>query len=123
MLDARVPAGGWKEEEKKRDEATEKRVQELMEETKLWRTANSAQWVAWGIVQAKIPGLKLVPAADGQEQDDVVEAEAEEGEESFDYVGYAQDRAYFFLGDCVQLGLIKLEDLPEGVRGWVKIAD
>lgn len=123
MLDARVPPGGWKEEEKKREEATEQRVQELMEETKLWRTANSAQWVAWGIVQAKIPGLKLVPAADGQEQDDIAEPESEEGEESFDYVGYAQDRAYFFLGDCVQLGLIKLEELPEGVRGLVKIAD
>ncbi|KAK3996894.1 putative choline kinase [Cladorrhinum sp. PSN332] len=125
MLDARVPSGGWKEEEKKREQATEQRIKELIEETKLWRTANSAQWVAWGIVQAKIPGLKLVPAAEGQEDATAAaaEPEPEEDEEAFDYVGYAQDRAHFFLGDCVQLGLIKVEELPEGVRSLIKVVD
>ena len=29
----------------------------LMAETRLWRLANSAQWVAWGIVQAQVPGM------------------------------------------------------------------
>ena len=29
----------------------------LMRETRLWRPANTAQWVAWGIVQATIPEL------------------------------------------------------------------
>ncbi|KAK4168606.1 choline kinase [Cladorrhinum sp. PSN259] len=123
MLDARVPPGGWKEEEKQRELATEKRIQELIEETKLWRTANSAQWVAWGIVQAKIPGLKLVPAAGGQEETPVTEPESEEDGEAFDYVGYAQDRAYFLLGDCVRLGLIQLGEVPEGVRGLIKVVD
>lgn len=33
------------------------RVKTLLHETRLWRMANSAQWVAWGIVQAKIPGM------------------------------------------------------------------
>ncbi|KAK4232277.1 kinase-like domain-containing protein [Podospora fimiseda] len=123
MLDARVPPGGWSEEEKKREQATEQRIKELMEETTLWRTANSAQWVAWGIVQAKIPGLKLVPAAGGQEDASAAEPESEEDGEAFDYVGYAQDRAYFLLGDCVQLGLIKVDELPEGVRSLIKIVD
>ncbi|KAK4192519.1 kinase-like domain-containing protein [Podospora australis] len=122
MLDARVPSGGWKEEERKREEASEKRIKELLEETKLWRTANSAQWVAWGIVQAKIPGLKLVPAAGGEENGQS-EEESEEDADAFDYLGYTQERAYFFLGDCVQLGLIKMEELPEGVRKLVKIVE
>jgi len=29
----------------------------LMHEARLWRLANSAQWVAWGVVQAQVPGL------------------------------------------------------------------
>ncbi|KAH6854963.1 kinase-like domain-containing protein [Chaetomium sp. MPI-CAGE-AT-0009] len=60
MLDARVPAGGWKEEERKGEEAVAGKIDALLEETRLWRTANSAQWVAWGIVQAKVPGLDAV---------------------------------------------------------------
>ena len=31
---------------------------QLLRETRLWRVANSAQWVAWGIVQAKVAGLE-----------------------------------------------------------------
>ncbi|KAK4200640.1 putative choline kinase [Triangularia verruculosa] len=127
MLDARVPAGGWKEEERKGEEAIEKRVKELMEETKLWRTANSAQWVAWGLVQAKIPGLKVSEngeaAGVAPTEEDETEDETEGGADAFDYLGYTQSRAYFFLGDCVQLGLIKLKDLPEETRGRVKIVE
>jgi choline kinase len=36
-----------------------------MAETKLWRLANSAMWVAWGIVQAHVPGL---PDFDAEEK-------------------------------------------------------
>jgi choline kinase len=36
-----------------------------MAETKLWRIANSAMWVAWGIVQAHVPGLPDFDALDG----------------------------------------------------------
>lgn len=113
MLDARVPPGGWKEEEVKREEDVERRVRELMEETRLWRIANSAHWIAWGIVQAKIPGLsEVVP--------EETEAEIEEEGEEFDYLGYAQERAMFFWGDCVLMGLVKEEELPEGVRERLK---
>lgn len=119
MLDARVPAGGWKEEERKSQEQTEKRVQELIEEARIWRAANSAFWVAWGIVQAKVPELRGKEAEQGG---DGVEEEGEEADE-FDYLGYVQERAYFFWGDCVQLGIVKLEELPEELRGKIKRVD
>jgi choline kinase len=32
-------------------------VERLLNETRLWRLANSAQWVMWGVMQAKIPNL------------------------------------------------------------------
>ena len=63
MLDARISQGRWKEEERRREDEKEGTMRELMEETKLWRLINSAQWVAWGIVQAKISKLE-----DDQEQ-------------------------------------------------------
>ncbi|EJT73508.1 choline kinase [Gaeumannomyces tritici R3-111a-1] len=180
MLDARVPPGGWKEEEKRREEAAEAQVNALLEEARLWRPANSAQWVAWGIVQAKLPDLAeeiarekkekekeeaktqgdadaqngtavassgatdvASPAAEaaatsasGGEGASVTEAAAAEvasavaareedsGEgDEFDYLAYTRDRALFFLGDCVLMGLVKLEDLPEGLRTQLKLVD
>ncbi|KAK8877207.1 kinase-like domain-containing protein [Apiospora arundinis] len=132
MLDARVPPGGWREDEKRREEQNEQIIKALMEETKVWRIANSAQWVAWGLMQAKIPGLDLTGAG-AADQAKEVEGEApapaaapeeEEGQgDEFDYLGYAQDRAYFFWGDCVQMGIVKLEDLPENLRGKIKSVD
>ncbi|KAM0283513.1 hypothetical protein ACHAQH_002464 [Verticillium albo-atrum] len=134
MLDARVPAGQWKEDERLREEQTERTVTELMEEARLWRTANSAQWVAWGIVQAKVPaclegddvadgGGEAPGAGDGDGEGKVEEEKQEDGEDEFDYWGYAQERALFFWGDCVLLGLIKAEELPEDVRANLKLAE
>ncbi len=57
MLDSRAPPAQVAEEERRRAEAAEAEVQRLMDETRLWRVANSAQWVAWGVVQAKVPGM------------------------------------------------------------------
>ena len=58
MLDSRAPATyQCLEEEKKREEEAENQVQCLMREARLWRVANSAQWVAWGIVQATVEGM------------------------------------------------------------------
>ena len=37
------------------DIMTDKEVKKLMHETRLWRAANSAFWIAWGIMQAKLP--------------------------------------------------------------------
>ena len=151
MLDSRAPPTQIAEDERKRDEATESEVKRLMLEARIWRVANSAQWVAWGVVQAKIPEIKtplhppptfsssssaptldsdpLSPEAVGLAQDAhnrrPEEAEEEEDEESeeFDYLGYAQERAMLFWGDVLQLGLVKLEELPEGLRERVKIVE
>lgn len=148
MLDARVPPGGWKEEERRATELTEQKVRDLAREARLWRAMNSAQWVAWGIVQAKIAGFadedptKTVPAiseeasqapASPVDSEGTVTAE-EHGievqtggsnaeEEGFDYLSYAHDRALFFWGDCVQMGLVKLEELPEGLRERLKFVE
>jgi choline kinase len=116
MLDARVPAGEYTAAERAREEARDRQVRELMDETRLWRPANSAQWVAWGIVQAKVPGLEIADASEPGAEDDL---EADE----FDYLSYAQDRAMFFWGDCVKLGLVKLEELPATLRANIKIIE
>lgn len=163
MLDSRGPPGGdavpggYAEEEQRRIADVERRVEELMVEARWWRVANSAQWVAWGIVQANIPELEeydaacRTPSADAPDGEvgemekldledggeGVVNGEDEEGDsedggsvegedkedDEFDYVAYAQDRAMFFWGDCVALGLVRLEDLPGNVQEAVKIVD
>lgn len=113
MLDARYPGGDWSAAERAREERCEKQISELLEETRLWRPANSAMWVAWGIVQAKVPGLDGTPE----------EVDGEDSADEFDYLQYAQERALFFWGDCVQLGLIKLGDLPESLQQKLKKLD
>ncbi|KAF2194417.1 kinase-like protein [Zopfia rhizophila CBS 207.26] len=60
MLDSRAPPGerySYQEQEAQAEQQIEQETKRLMAETRLWRLANSAQWVAWGIVQANIPGL------------------------------------------------------------------
>lgn len=160
MLDARTPGGApgnYQEEERKREEEVEKEVDRLMMETRWWRVANSAQWVAWGIVQANVPELdeedanikmstdsSVIPTHDSEEGqgrkgevDGQVDGSAhtkdeskdehkeenggQEEEEEFDYITYAQERAMFFWGDCVDLGLVKKEDLPENLRERIKV--
>ncbi|KAF4977429.1 hypothetical protein FZEAL_6041 [Fusarium zealandicum] len=111
MLDARVPPGGWNAAERANEERGDQHVRELMEETQLWRPANHAHWVAWGIVQAKIPGLD-----ESMREEDL-------GPDEFDYLSYAQDRVMFFWGDCVRLGLVKKEELPETLQHRLKIVE
>jgi len=60
MLDSRAPPGerhSYQEQEAQAERQIEEETRRLMAETRLWRLANSAQWVAWGIVQAHVPGL------------------------------------------------------------------
>ena len=57
MLDSRTPAAQFPEEEASRSQDLEAEIGRLMLETRLWRVANSAQWVAWGIIQATIPDM------------------------------------------------------------------
>lgn len=95
MLDSRAPPGqSYQEQEAQSERNTEEETRRLMAETKLWRIANSAMWVAWGIVQAHVPGLPDFDAAgsaandaaqnptavalDGATADIGIEAKAEE---------------------------------------------
>lgn len=149
MLDSRAPPAQIAEEEKQRDEALESEIKRLSEETRLWRVANSAQWVAWGIVQAKVPGMQ--EALDAQRSatpkpdqnapsdtdpstpktgesakgagDDAPPEDTQDEEEGFDYLGYAHERAMFFWGDVLQLGIVKREDLPRELLEKVKIVE
>ncbi|KIW70471.1 hypothetical protein, variant [Phialophora macrospora] len=271
MLDARTPGGAsgsstgyiggagavfdYDKEETEREKAQEEEIQRLLRQARVWRLANSAMWVAWGIVQAKVPeldameekeklgtkaghllkerrksltdkvsagemkivdkvkkmvadhgykgGQRPLPMSDplteeerelrmeshwdrpeGRAQEtahqegngDVVieqsdhasvdgtSAEAmpdlehgvtsnnghdtsdgapeshsgtqpgadssshsgtnspeQESSEEFDYLAYAQDRAMFFWGDCIQMGLIKEEELPKELVEKVKV--
>ena len=168
LLDSRTPGGSasnldlahsnYAEDEKRREADTEHQVEELIKETRIWRIANSAQWVAWGIVQAKVPELddsgdkenkKLLTSAQREDyangcakaQDkrpEGLKAEAllsgenpsakeaeqlDEEEEDFDYLGYAQERAMFFWGDVVGLGLVKKEELPERLVKGLKFVE
>jgi choline kinase len=176
LLDSRTPGGSstdlqsnwynYAEDEARREKDTERQVQELLKEVRIWRVANSAQWVAWGIVQAKVPELDgPTPMIDGAEiaeepasisakenanangevngvhdevekrpeglkaeallsGDNPKEAEAlEEDEDEFDYLAYAQDRALFFWGDVVGLGIVQKEELPKELIGRLKIVD
>ena len=103
------------------DESVDREVQYLMRQTRLWRVFNSAQWVAWGIVQAKVPGVDPPREADtsspSQQQE---ELSLEVGEDEFDYISYAQDRAFFFWADLLSMGLVREEELPPDVLPHIK---
>jgi choline kinase len=144
MLDARTPSQSSLQvlkEDAAEKVAEDAEVKRLMDETRLWRLANTAMWVAWGIVQAKVPcmpffdGSSATSESEGEIADELLGERAEqykelvreqqgdepmEEDEEFDYLGYAQHRAMFFWGDAVQMGLVKLEDLPEDVRMKIK---
>lgn len=143
MLDSRAPPGekySYQEVEAQAEKETTEETRRLMAETRLWRLANSAQWTAWGIVQAIIPGLPDFEKAGGEvengdAQENGVEADGnkegkdtpssspEPDDEEFDYLAYAQERAMFVWGDALQLGIIKEEELPEDVRARVKLVE
>lgn len=156
LLDSRAPGGyanSYAEDEARREQDVERQVDALLKEVKIWRVANSAQWVAWGIVQAKVPECDgsgteaeetderavnetngTAPQLDKRPEGLVAEAmlsgetakeaeQLEDDEDHFDYLGYAQDRARFFWGDIVSLGLVKREDLPAELANSLKVVD
>jgi len=78
MLDSRAPPGekySYQEQEAQAERKIEEEARRLMAETRLWRLANSAMWVAWGIVQAHVPGL---PDADDNNKQAVTAEKAAE---------------------------------------------
>lgn len=112
------------------EDELESQVRYLMHQTRLWRVINSAQWIAWGIVQAKVPGMdegiaemaaasgngltqdEKHTASNGDHKTPPVDPDVDEEEEAFDYLAYAQDRAMFFWSDLLALGLVNSDDLP-----------
>jgi choline kinase len=46
-----------------------------------------------------------------------------EVEEEFDYLGYTQERAMFFWGDAIKMGMVRVEELPEEIRSRVKTVE
>lgn len=146
MLDARTPSQSnlLAKENDAQKTAEDAEVKRLMDETRMWRLANTAQWVAWGIVQAKVPGMplfdgsaqtsesegetpeKLLGERADQYKELVKEQQGEEPveeDEEFDYLGYAQHRALFFWGDALQMGFVKPEDLSDETREKIKMVE
>lgn len=135
-LDAGAASNSLAQEAEKADEdSIEANVQFLMAQQRLWRVINSAQWIAWGIVQAKVPGMEEGIAQASQPADNsngstpkAAESEAEAKspveeaieEDGFDYLAYAQDRAMFFWADLLALNLADEKDLPPELVEAVK---
>ncbi|TVY56495.1 Choline kinase [Lachnellula cervina] len=158
------------EEEQRCEAEVERQVLFLMEETRVWRVANSAQWVAWGIVQAKLPadcpssadtetitgegvvdepeqelggdlnvdesgglenrpeGVKAEGLLNGEtvkesEKEGEAEGEGDGEDDSFDYLAYAKERALFFWGDVVALGIVSKEELPGELVAALKVVE
>ncbi|KAL8664059.1 MAG: hypothetical protein Q9202_003351 [Teloschistes flavicans] len=153
MLDSRAPPAQIAEEEKQRESAIETEVQRLLHEARMWRPANSVFWIAWGIIQAKVPSMNDAHNNDSiattarQPKSDPLSIEmqqmgkdgkglgpeeasggegdenGEAGEDEFDYLGYARERARFFWGDMLRLGIVREDELPIDLRGRVKIVN
>jgi choline kinase len=107
------------------EDSFETEIQHLMRQTRLWRVANSAQWVAWGIVQAKVPAMEeqehpstlLNNNHDNNHTDNNNNSHTEAAQENqesdeFDYLAYSQDRALFFWADVLAMGLVREDELP-----------
>jgi choline kinase len=108
--------------------ALRRAMAQLRAETRAWRAANSAQWVLWGVVQAKVAGAPLSPApppmdaAAASQSPSAGEADgAHEG--GFDYLAYARERAAFFWGDVIGLGVMRREELPTDVVAGARVVE
>lgn len=109
---------GVAEAEIEAENVHETQVQFLMRQTRLWRVINSAQWAAWGVVQAKIPGMNIAEGVENESHDSPDE-DGEEGDE-FDYLAYAQDRSMVFWADLYALGLVREGELPSSIVEHIK---
>ncbi|KAI9791377.1 MAG: hypothetical protein M1816_003944 [Peltula sp. TS41687] len=140
-LDSRSSGPQVAEDERRREYRRDEEVDRLMHETRVWRAANSAQWIAWGVVQAIIPEMdQEMPEEQegekksregGDDDDGKKKQEEEEGgggggggdDGGFDYLGYAQERAMFFWGDLIGLGIVAEDELPRELLEKVKCVE
>jgi choline kinase len=120
------PSSRLSQTEQSKEAELDAEVKYLMQQTRMWRAMSSAQWVAWGIVQAKVPGMEegiaeMLATRNGETVTPPAHADVEEEDEGdFDYLAYAQDRVMFFWGDVLSLNLIKPEELPAPLLEHVK---
>lgn len=112
---------GTAEAEKEEENIHEAQVQFLMRQTRLWRVINSAQWAAWGVVQAKIPGMdESTSQVDEATENGSHEEKDGEDSDEFDYLAYAQDRSMIFWADMYALGLVREGELPSSIVEHIK---
>lgn len=71
-------------------------------------------------VKAKQEEAKLDRPEGHEQEQEHHQGVAAEDDEEFDYLAYAQERAMFFWGDCVQMGIVEESDLPEEMRPHIK---
>jgi choline kinase len=186
-----VPLRDIAKEEEDTQEAIRLEVDRLRYETRMWRGVNSAQWVLWGVVQAKVPGMpdfdeeaksaklkeQTTPDADstprasgkakspqsyamekealidkadtpilgagavvttpeavdldehvvtqdaGAPDQEAKGEETEDDEDGFDYLSYSHERAMFFWGDVIAMGIMSKEELPEEVLRIARVLE
>ncbi|KAF9885927.1 hypothetical protein FE257_012217 [Aspergillus nanangensis] len=121
--------------EKSHESTLDVEIRSLMKQTRIWRVICSAQWAAWGIVQAKVPGMEEALTADHNDSHakattidggnstgaSAANAELIESEDDeFDYLAYAQDRAMFFWADLLSMNLIREDELPAAMVEHLK---
>ncbi|KAI9848803.1 MAG: hypothetical protein M1838_000356 [Thelocarpon superellum] len=139
MLDSRASAPQIIKEEAEREQSSDDAIKEYLHDTQLWRLANSAQWIAWGILQAQTgmpdeglsskdapnpcPTDHTEPSGTDYGPDASLTRVEEESRDEFDYLSYAQERALFFWGDIVRLGIRPARDLPAELLPKLKIVD
>ena len=80
------------------------------------------------VEEAESNGEPLTDPLDAEDQatkEDMADKrpEPEEGEDDveFDYLAYSRDRAMFFWGDCLQMGLVTEEELGKDLVASTKV--
>ena len=69
-----------------------------------------------------VPG-KVEKDRETEDHGEEADTPHEDEEEEFDYLAYAQERAMFFWGDILQLGIAKRKDLPAKLLEKAKIVE
>lgn len=65
-------------------------------------------------------GGEVLPDVQSENDEPHPPHEHETDDQEFDYLAYARDRAMFFWGDMLELGLVKEADLPADVARGAK---
>jgi choline kinase len=115
IVQANIPGLPVDEDDKGEGERANEQAKELDSATLEMRVEADAQGKAQeGVTSGGIDGADVSHNEEEQHQDE---------DEEFDYLAYAHERALFFWGDAIALGIIRAEELPEEIRKRVKIVE